>query len=91
MAQGPLEVESSATLDLVGSNQFLSCPMAIFLLKVVPCPLPSCFTTKSKTGGRKDLLLAAGKNTRDLAQSSVSPNSKIEKVLSISVFLKGFD
>ena len=28
-AQGPLEVDSSVILDLVGSNQFLSCPMAM--------------------------------------------------------------
>ena len=28
-AQGLLEVESSAVSDLVGSNQFLSCPMAM--------------------------------------------------------------
>lgn len=48
--------------------------------------------TKPKTGQQKNLLLlAASKNTRDLAQSSVSPNSKIEKILSISVFMKGFD
>ena len=28
-AQGPLAVEYSAILDLVGSSQFLSCPMAM--------------------------------------------------------------
>ena len=40
-------------------------------------------TMKSKVRRRKDLLLATSKeNTRDLSQSSVSPNSKIEGVLS---------
>ena len=28
-AQGPLEVNPSAILDLAGSNQYLSCPMAM--------------------------------------------------------------
>ena len=45
MAHGPLEVKFSTTLDLVCSNQFLSCPMAMKFLKAVPCPLPSCFIT----------------------------------------------
>ena len=40
-------------------------------------------TTKPKIGRRKNLLLAARKeNTGDLSQSTVSPNSKTEKVLS---------
>lgn len=40
-------------------------------------------TTKPKIGRGKDLLLVASKeNTRDLSQSSVSPNSKIGEVLS---------
>ena len=40
-------------------------------------------TTKPKSRERKDLLLAANKeNTGDLCQSRVSPNSKIEDVLS---------
>ena len=40
-------------------------------------------TTKPKSGGRKDLLLAASKeNTEDLSQISVSPRSKIGEVLS---------
>ena len=43
-----LEVKSSAILDLIGSNQFLSYPMAVILLKVVPCPLPSCFIPPSE-------------------------------------------
>ena len=40
-------------------------------------------TTKPKMERRKDLLLATSKeNTGDLSPSSVSPNSKIGKVLS---------
>ena len=40
-------------------------------------------TVKTKVGRKKDLLLAASKeNTRDLSQSSVSPNSKIGEGLS---------
>ena len=39
-AQDPLKVRSSAILDLVGSYQFLSYPMAVILLKFVPCPFP---------------------------------------------------
>ena len=41
-------------------------------------------TTKPKFRRRKDLLLLAAskENTRVLSQSSVSPNSKIGKVLS---------
>ena len=40
-------------------------------------------TTKAKSGRRRDLLLAASEeNTRDLSQSSVSPNSRIGEVLS---------
>lgn len=41
--QGQLEIKSSAILDLVGSNQFLSYYGYVMLLTVVPCPLPSCF------------------------------------------------
>ena len=47
MAHGPLEVKFFTTLDLVGSNQFLSRPVAMKCLKAVLCPLPSCFTTIS--------------------------------------------
>ena len=40
-------------------------------------------TTKPKIRKRKDLLLVASKeNTRDVSQSSVSPNSKTGEVLS---------
>ena len=40
-------------------------------------------TTKPKIGRKKDLLLLAEtKNTRDLSQGSVSPDSKIGEVLS---------
>ena len=50
MRLDPLEVESSSNMGLVGSNQFFVfcfffCHMlnaTIMLLKVVPCPLPSC-------------------------------------------------
>lgn len=38
--QGLSEVNSSATLDLVGSKQFMLSPSAVILLKVVPCSLP---------------------------------------------------
>ena len=44
-AQEPLEIESSAILDPVGSNQFWSCPTAMVVVKVVPYPLPSCFNS----------------------------------------------
>ena len=46
-AQCILEVKSSAILYLVGSNQFLSCPMAVILLKDMLCRLPSCFTVSA--------------------------------------------
>ena len=37
----------SAILDLFASNPFMSCPWATsFFLKLVPCPLPSCFNAK---------------------------------------------
>lgn len=40
-------------------------------------------TTKVKMRRRKDLFLAASKeNTRDLSQSSISPNCTMRKVLS---------
>ena len=42
-ADGPLEVGSSATLDLTGSNQFMSYPVisgCVILLMAVPCPHP---------------------------------------------------
>ena len=40
-AQGVLEVKSITILDLAGSNQFMSYPMAMsFFLKVVPYSLP---------------------------------------------------
>ena len=52
-ASGLLGVDPSTTLDLVGSNHFLSCPMSmppypmtyahVILLKVMPYLLPSCF------------------------------------------------
>ena len=43
-------------------------------------------TTKAESGRRKDLLLAASKeNTRDLSQSSVSPNSKVGEVFKLRV------
>ena len=38
------KLDSSAILDLFGSNQFMSCPWAVILLQVAPCPLLSCFT-----------------------------------------------
>ena len=44
-AQETLEVEYSAILDLVDSNQFWSCAMAMVFVKVVPYPLPSCFNS----------------------------------------------
>ena len=43
-AQGSLEVEYSAILDLFDSNQFLSISYGyIILLKTVPFSLPPCF------------------------------------------------
>lgn len=39
-------------------------------------------TAEPKRGRRKDLLLGANKNARDLYQSGVSLNSKTEEVLS---------
>ena len=38
-AHGVLEVKPPTTLDLVGSNQFLSCPMVISLFESL-CPAP---------------------------------------------------
>ena len=38
-AQSLLEVESSAVLDLVGSNHFLSCPVAMSFFQWL-CPAP---------------------------------------------------
>ena len=48
-AQGRLEVNLSTILNLVGFNQFISCSGSVILLKVVPCPLPSCFKISSQT------------------------------------------
>ena len=48
-AQGLLEVESSAILDLVGSNQFLSCPMAMSIL-LKGCALPPSLLFQYHTG-----------------------------------------
>lgn len=39
--QSLVKVNLPATLDLVGSKQFLLCPSAVILLKVVPCRLPA--------------------------------------------------
>ena len=48
-ASGLLGVDPSTTLDLVGSNQFLSCPMAMsFFLKSVSCRLLSYFINAGK-------------------------------------------
>ena len=38
-----MEIDSSAILDLVGSNHFMSCPWTMsfsLFLKIVPSPLP---------------------------------------------------
>ena len=43
--QGPVEVGLSAILDPFDSNQFMLCPWAMSVSKVVSCPLPSCFTS----------------------------------------------
>ena len=46
--QGLVEVDSSDSstiLDLFGSNQFMLCPRSMSPFKVVPCPVPSCFST----------------------------------------------
>ena len=42
-----MEDGSPVILDLFGTNQFLSCMSyaCFILLKVVPCPLSSCFTS----------------------------------------------
>ena len=39
-------------------------------------------TKKAKIRRRKEVLLGARKSTRDLSQSSISPDSKIGEVLS---------
>lgn len=39
-AQSLVEVTSSTTLDLIGSNQFMLSSMAVILFKVVPYSLP---------------------------------------------------
>ena len=54
-AQGLLQVESSAILGLVGSNQFLSYPIllniCVILLMVVPYRLPSCLIEAGQVQG----------------------------------------
>ena len=45
-AQVLLEVESSTVLDLVGSNQFLSCPYGFVILLKVVCPVPFPLVSK---------------------------------------------
>ena len=37
------EVDSTAVLDLVGSNHLSCVPWSVILLNVVPCPPSSCF------------------------------------------------
>ena len=50
--QDPLEIKSSAILDLIGSNLFVLVKSYGYVipLKAVPCPLPSCFTSFSHKG-----------------------------------------
>ena len=41
-----MEGQSSTILDLIGSNQILSCPYVyVILLKGMTDPFPSCFTS----------------------------------------------
>ena len=49
-AQGRLEVNLSTTLNLVGfQSVYVMFLGSVILLKVVPCPLPSCFKISSQT------------------------------------------
>ena len=42
-----MEVDLSSILDLFGSNQvYVVSSGYVILLKVMPCPLPSCFTSE---------------------------------------------
>ena len=89
--QDLVEVDSSAILDLFGSNQFLSCPQAMsFFSRLCPAPLPPISllprayvqSLVGKLKSHKPCIVAAKKKkTKKLPPISLLPKAYVKSLV----------